>query len=188
VGCFRTLLPCTHTRTIFINLPLSSVCEHHLIYSRQEPCTPVVAGVRAGIGKNRNVFSNPVTQVSLQEQHSTAHSLPQALTAQRALGPCCFNCAPSLHCYLLVWQWDLDLPVQASRAHEGWVQHVRPVGGHDHLHLWAGEQSETRWWGQGPTIAQQGGAAKQGRRASTNQTCDPDVGTSSYNMQGGSAM
>jgi hypothetical protein len=34
-----------------------------------------------------------------------------------------------------VWQWELNLPVQATRAQQRWVQGVSAVGGHDDLHV-----------------------------------------------------
>ena len=35
---------------------------------------------------------------------------------------------------LLVRHGELDLPVEATRAEQGWVQDVHPVGGSNHLH------------------------------------------------------
>ena len=40
-----------------------------------------------------------------------------------------------VHSSLLIGQWYLDLPVETSRTKQRRVERVRPVGGHDHLHL-----------------------------------------------------
>lgn len=46
-----------------------------------------------------------------------------------------------LHPPLFIRQWDLDLPVQPPRTKECGIQNIRPVGCHDHFHLYKQDKS-----------------------------------------------